>query len=497
MTLAGSMPVYRGAFFAVAMQWSVRVIGLVSVVILARLLDPSDFGIVALASSAMALVELLGLVGLRQALLRLREPERAHYDTAWTIQLLLAVGMTLGALLIVAPVAARLYDLPGLYAVIMVLGTRFIFFGLVNIGVVDFERHLQFGRDLKMRVGARFVAFLATIAAAFMLRSYWALVIGLMAYPMMLALASFIVHPYRPRLSLARRGELLGISLWILVSGTAQTVQQQVERLVIGRFALPFVVGLYSVSKDLASIFTEEISTALNRVTFVTVARRDAPLSERSDEVGRVLGAYAMIAAPLGIGLSAVAPQAIPVLLGAKWIEAAPYLQVIAVYSGLYAVYKAISSILQASGMAPRAALLSAAGALATIAAVVGAALVWSEALPIAWAALAAHAVMLVAGIGLLAHVARGGFAAFAVPVVRPFLAALLMAQGIAAIGLDSGSPFIDLAANVALGGALYLAAIWLIWSVSRRPEGAESEFFSLLALVRRGLPERLRAARR
>src|SRR5688500_18080526 len=101
--------IYRGALLAVTLQWSMRLIGLVAVVILARLLAPADFGIVGLAAAALALVELLGAVGLRQALLRIQAPEREHLDTAFTIQLLLFSGMALVGMA-TAPLIGALYE---------------------------------------------------------------------------------------------------------------------------------------------------------------------------------------------------------------------------------------------------------------------------------------------------------------------------------------------------------------------------------------------------
>jgi lipopolysaccharide exporter len=132
------------------MQWSLRFIGLISVFILAHLLDPDDFGIMGLAVAALALVELLGAVGLWQALLRIKDWDREHLDTAWTIQLILFGAMGLLALCS-APLVARFYGQPALTAVLAVLSLRFLALGLANIGVVEFDRKLTFGRDLRMR----------------------------------------------------------------------------------------------------------------------------------------------------------------------------------------------------------------------------------------------------------------------------------------------------------------------------------------------------------
>jgi O-antigen/teichoic acid export membrane protein len=72
---------YRSAVLAVTLQWLMRLIGLISVFILARLLEPKDFGIMGLAVAALALVEILGAVGIWQALLRIKEWDREHLDT--------------------------------------------------------------------------------------------------------------------------------------------------------------------------------------------------------------------------------------------------------------------------------------------------------------------------------------------------------------------------------------------------------------------------------
>lgn len=481
------LPVYRGAMLAVLLQWSVRLIGLVSVVLLARLLDPADFGMIAIAMTAVALVELMWMTGPRQALLRTPDPERAHYDTAWTIQLLVFALMTIVMIAVVAPLAADFYGQPALAAVLAALGFRFLLIGLVNIGVVDFERKLEFGKDLQMRVGARLAALAVTVVAALTLRNYWALVIGLLAQSLFFAIASYIVHPYRPRLSIAKRGELLGTSLWIFVSATAQTVQQQIERLVIGRFGSPHVVGLYSVSKDLASIFTQEIATALNRVTFVTVAHAERPLSESPDQIARLLGAYAMIAAPLALGLAATAPDAIRVLLGDKWLAAAPLLAIVAVYSGINAVYKLIASVLLASGYARGGALLSSGGALLAIVAVSAVGYLYRSPVTVAWAAFGVHFAMLGHGIVVLARLSGSTSARLAVAVLRPFLAGAAMFLVIVLASLATPAPLITLALNVTLGTAVYFAALMLIWAAAGRPEGAESELIRLLSRFRRG----------
>jgi lipopolysaccharide exporter len=481
---------YRSAVLAVAMQWSLRFIGLISVFILAHLLEPGDFGLVGLAVAAMALVELLGAVGLWQALLRIKEWDREHLDTAWTIQLIVFGAMGLLALG-TAPLVARLYGQPALTAVLAVLSLRFVAFGVANIGIVEFDRQLAFGRDLRMRIGSRLATFVVAVSAAFWFRNYWALVIGLVAQSTFFSIATYIAHPYRPRLSLKRRAELLGTSLWIFVHSVTQTVQMQIERLVMGRFGSTHVIGLYSVSKDLSEIFTQEIATALNRVTFVTVARTDQPLSDAPLRTAQILGAYAMIAAPMGFGLAATADSSIHLLLGAEWAAAAPFLRIVAVYSALYAVYKVIASALQAAGYARRAAFMSGAGALCLAATVAGAAWVRPDAMTVALAAFAANFMVLAGGIAVIARHSRQNPFALGLHVFRPFAAAAGMAAAVRLLGPDSGSSIIDFAGGIAVGIVTYPILLIGLWWASGRPAGGEREVVLFLAEMRARLRRR------
>jgi polysaccharide transporter, PST family len=481
---------YRSALLAVAMQWSLRFIGLISVFILAHLLEPKDFGIMGLAMATLALVELLGAVGLWQALLRIKEWDREHLDTAWTIQLIVFAVMGLLALG-TAPLVARFYDQPALTAVLAVLSLRFLGYGVANIGIVEFDRQLAFGRDLRMRIGARLASFVVAISAAFWFRNYWALVAGLVAQSSFFSIATYLAHPYRPRLSLKRRAELLGTSMWIFVHSVTQTVQMQIERLVMGRFGSTHVVGLYSVSKDLSEIFTQEIATALNRVTFVTVARTKQPLSEAPLRTAQILGAYAMIAAPMGFGLAATAESSIHLLLGAEWTAAAPFLKIVAVYSALYAVYKVIASALQAAGLARRAAFMSGAGALCLALTVAGAAWVSPQAMTVAFAAFAANFLVLAGGIAVIARQSRQNALALGLHVFRPFAAAAAMAATVRLLGPASGSSIIDLTGGVAIGVAAYPFFLVGLWWASGRPAGGEREALLFLDEMRQRLRRR------
>jgi lipopolysaccharide exporter len=470
---ATSQTVVRSAATAVVIAWSLRLIGLVSVLVLARMLSPRDFGIVALATSVVALVDIFSALGLRQALLRIGKPERAHYDTAWTIQLIVLTGLAF-VLLAIAPVAAGLYGEPALTSIIAILAICFVIDGLGNIGTVDFERYMNFRRDLKMRLHVRLLSFAVTISMALILQNYWALVIGLVAQSVLNAVASYVFHPYRPKFSLAKRREMLGVSLWMFLASASQTIHSQVEKLVVGRIAARSVLGLYSVSRDLSSIFTEEIATAFNRVTFVTTARRGGRLSSDAGRLSSLLGAYGLVVAPLGLGLSATAEDALSILLGPQWKGATAFLAIIAPSGALYAVHKLIISTMQASGDVRYAALLSIGGSMLMVSCAAALAIAGYDAKAIAVAALIVTAFLLAGGIGALARRAKVRFAAVAMAVIRPFAAAALMWFAVRSLDTSEWGDLAGLAVKAPVGAVVFAIAATGLWLVQGRPEGAE-----------------------
>lgn len=333
-----------------------------------------------------------------------------------------------------------------------------------------------------MRLGVRLTAFVVTVTAALALRSYWALVIGTVLQSVLNAAASYVFHPFRPRFSLAKRKELLGVSLWMFLASAGQTVHNQIEKIVVGRISSRNTVGLYSVSKDLSSIFTEEIGTALNRVSFVTTARTGRPLSADPQRLPAMLGAYGLIAAPLGFGLAATANEVLPLLLGSQWTSAAPLLAIIAPTCAFYAVYKLIIITLQAAGDARDAAFLSLAGAGTMVAVAVSLALNGHGASQVAVGALLTTVVLLGGGLMLLSRKAEAGLAGLLAAVARPFAAATLMMLAVQAIDTGAIGPLGSMAIKAPAGAAIFALAAFALWLAGGGPDGAEK---TMIATIR------------
>ena len=129
----------RGSAWMIMLRWTLRLTGVVSTVILARLLTPNDFGVVAIAMIVVGMFEMLSATGQSQAIIRHSDPTREHYDTAWTISVIIGFGIGT-AIFLIAPLTNIYFHDERSIMVMQCLSLRAIMSGFENIGMLNFER---------------------------------------------------------------------------------------------------------------------------------------------------------------------------------------------------------------------------------------------------------------------------------------------------------------------------------------------------------------------
>jgi lipopolysaccharide exporter len=453
-------------------------LGLVSTVILARLLVPEDFGLVAMAMSIIALVELASSFSFETVLIQKDHPTRAHYDTAWTLNVAFGVGCGLLMMALAIP-ASHFYAEPRLVAVICVIAAGWALQGLENVGTVDFRRAMDFRREFRFLATKKAVAFVVTVALAVLLRNYWALVIGSLTGRLAGALSSYVMSPYRPRLSLIARRELFRFSGWLLVANVVNFAEMRFAHFFVGRAQGPAALGVFSIGADLASIPTYELSAPINRAAFPGYARLANHPDELRAEVTTVIGVIALLTVPMALGVIGLAEPLITLVMGTKWLPVVPILDILVVGACLRSVMSNYHSAFMAVGrphltpvlegcrvalMVPLTFVLSASHGLRGVAA----------------AQSASIALGLLVSSFVLVRVMRMSWVAFVAQLLRPTLASLAMLATIeltlgSLAGLGITTDAIQFAAGIVVGALSYLAALGAIWLLSGRPAGAEA----------------------
>ena len=467
--------VARSALITVAMRWTDRSIAFVSTLILARLLVPEDFGVIAMASLVIGLADVFFELGVNVALIQNRTPSQEHYDTAWTLRI---IQTTLAAIVVViaAPLAATYFNDPRVTLVVQVLAVSLMLSGFENIAVVTFQKEMQFGKEFQFLFCKRIVGFIVTIVAAWVIRSYWALVIGALAGRTFGVALSFAMHPMRPRLSLKKFGEIFSVSQWMLVRSIGGYFQLKLHYAIVGARESASVLGAYSLASEISALPTSELLAPINRVLFPAFVRVKHDLVELKRVVLLAQGVQTMIAMPAAIGLILVSSEAVLLLLGEKWMSAVPFVKVFALVSFLTSIATSGWYVLLTLGKIRLIAISSwvLVGLFATLALVV---FPEAGAFEIANLYLAVVTFGLIALVMLLLRELKGlRFRDIAASIIRPLIAVSIMALCVIFVarvaGLDGWWLLIT---KILVGAATYSVSILALWLISGRPSGAES----------------------
>jgi lipopolysaccharide exporter len=472
-----------------------RIAGIISILILARLLKPEHFGIVALASSVVAFVELLAALGLDTVLIQKRELTRDHYDTAWTIQV--GVAALCATLLALAAIpASAFFHEPRLQGIVYLLALSMFIEGWQNIRLVDFRREMRFDREFFFMAGRRSVAVLVTMAAAFAFRNQWALAIGIISSRTVGVVLSYAMRPYRPRFSLAHRGEFVGKSSWLLASNLVMFVRNRTSDLVLGRTSGAATVGTYNLAADLANMVGQEMIAPINRVALPDFSQKGtkAEIGERFDVL---TGQVAVFIAPMGAGMAACAGVLVPVLFGPAWMAAVPVLRYLAWAALVSALASNIGVAFLSLGHYRANAAIHAIGAVIIVPLlIVGAEL--NGAAGAAAAVLVGNIAVTAAALVFSVTAFDYGPLRFLARIWRPLLAAGFMYAVVFLTGgwvtdwLRGVPEILDLFIMVAVGAVVYPPALLGLWFLCGRPDGAER---LTMRLVRQLLARRKAAA--
>lgn len=473
----------------ILMRLADRSIGIVSLAILARLLLPEDFGLLALAVSFIALVDMFGQFGVDVALIQNQHAARRHYDSAWTLNLVTALAVSL-VLASLAMSAAAFFAEPRVEGIIYWLAVANVIAACTNIGVVDFRKQLEFRREFAYLFSVRVLSTVATLLFALQWREYWALVAGSLVQALIRVGLSYWLSPYRPRLSTAGLNEIFHFSRWMLLQNVLQGLNDRASALAIGRISGADALAQYNVAYEVSNLATSELAAPIRRAMLPGFARMAGDLRTLQDAFIRTVGVIVLIGLPIPVGIALTAPRIVDVLLGPNWSAAVPLMQVLALYGVLRAFSTSSHVVYLAVGKPRITAMLSAVRLLVLVPA-----LAWmtlrNGAFGAAWATVFVAALLWALDLAILFRVLRFDPGALFGAVWRPFVAALVM--GLAVHSADTALPAsgsvivaaVQLAATVALGAAVYLAGSLILWRACLRPPGAESTIFGLLRRAR------------
>lgn len=329
----------RGGAWVFSIRIGEQFFNIIRLIILARILLPHDFGLMGIALLTMAFLETFSQTGFEQALIQKKENVESYLNAAWTL-LVLRGAVLFIILYFIAPYAANFFKTPEAKALIQVIALAVLLKALTNIGVVYFQKELEFNKQFIYQFSGTVADFVTAITAAVILRSVWALILGLVAGNFVRFIVSYLLHPYRPRLSmdLGKMKELFGFGRWILASSILIFLLLQGDAVFVGKMLGVTALGFYQMAYRMANLTATEIGHVILQVTFPAYSKLQDNIPRLREAYLKTLQLAFFITAPLAGGIFILAPDFIRICLGEKWMPMVPAMQVLALFGMMRAI---------------------------------------------------------------------------------------------------------------------------------------------------------------
>ena len=346
-----SESVVRGGFWVFSFRVVQQLFNLIRLVILARILAPHDFGLMGIALLTMATLETFSQTGFQQALVQKKEDIKSYLDSAWTV-LILRGFILFTILYFIAPYAATFFDAPEATPIIQVIGLSFLLGAFTNIGVIYFQKELEFNKEFIYQFAGTLADFIVAVSAVLILRNVWALVFGLLAGNAVRCFVSYLIHPYRPHLSrdLGKAKELFGFGKWILGSSILVFLLTQGDAIFVGKLLGATALGFYQLAYRISNMPATEITHVISQITFPAYSKLQDDLPKLREAYLKVLQVTVFLSFPIAGLIFVLAPDFTKIFLGEKWMPMVPVMQVLCIFGVIRMINATTSLIFQGIG---------------------------------------------------------------------------------------------------------------------------------------------------
>ncbi len=471
-------------------RWSARLIGFVSTIILARLLLPEDFGIVATGLVVVAFFDILIDLGTDNYLIRLSSPDHDDYNTAWTLRLLVIVIASVLLFFVAVPVADYFAD-ERLVDVVRVLAFANMLRGFTNIGLTMYRRELQYRKIAYVGISQRLIGSGITILLAFVFENYWAMVIGEIALRLAELVLSYYIHSYRPRLSFTRVGKQWAFCKWIVVRNLASFLQSQGDNLVVAKYFGIELMGIYAMAMRLAMLPTKQLIGPMLSPVYSGLAKKQHEEALFKRSVLQVIGATTAIVLPAATLVAALDMPIVYAIFGSKWESVVPLVSPL-----VYAVAAVVlcTPAVTALTLLGRVKLLAALHWFSALA-LISAMFIIARYENLEWVAMARAGVafvVLVIYYALLVQVMQIRWRELIASIYRASLASVLMSGVMLYVVTLLYSPWLTILIASISGAVAYLSSVYLLWRLSGSPASGDVLLINkIVAVISRKLSRR------
>lgn len=324
---------------------------LVISIILARLLLPEQFGLIAMLAIFMAIAQSFLDSGFGSALIQ--KKDATHVDSCSIFYFNITVGIAAASLLcLAAPWIAAFYEEPALTPLTRFLSLNLVINSFALIQSTLLVKHIDFKTQLKVSILATTGSGIIGVTLAYRGFGVWSLAVQSVMSTLFRTILLWFFNNWRPSLvfSFAALRGMFTFGSRLLVSGLIDTVFRNIYLVTIGKIFTATDLGFYSRAKSYQQLTAENLTNSVSRVTFTVFSSVQDDTSRLRRGVRKALTTLTFLNFPMMIGLLVTAKPLVLVLLTEKWAPCIPYLQLLCVIGLLYPLHVINLNVLKAKG---------------------------------------------------------------------------------------------------------------------------------------------------
>lgn len=344
---------FVGLFWASAEQMGNKIIQFVIGIILARLLEPSEFGLIGMITIFISISEGIASGGFSQALIRKKDVKDEDYNTAFFYNFLASI-ILYAIFYLLSPHIASFYNEIRLEQLVKALMLVVIIDSFAFVQRAKLIKHIDFKSLAKASVISQLLGGIAGIVAAYYGLGVWSLVIKMILTRLIGTINLIIINLWIPKFQLSKNSfsELFGFGSRILLTQLIERIYRNIYLVIIGKFYSPAELGYYTRANMFRGLVSEQLTGTTQKVSLPLLSEIQDDEERLRKAFRRLVSIIFFVSSFLLIGLIPISKAMIQFLIGDKWLPSVPFLQILAIAGILYPVGEINLNVLQVKGRA-------------------------------------------------------------------------------------------------------------------------------------------------
>jgi PST family polysaccharide transporter len=435
-----------------------------STAILARMLEPKDFGLIGMATLITGIVQLFGNFGLGAALVHKKDVTHADLCTAYWANLAAGTFLTIICIFI-SPLAGAFFREKAVQWVLICLAANFILSAIASVHSTLVYKNMRMKNLAGIEVGSRIMRVAVMLIAAFFGLKFWSIVLGMIAERIVKNIGFYCQEPWRPSrvFSAERFRKMFRYSRNIFGEGFVGYINQNMDMIVTGRVLGAGTLGFYQMAYNLPNLLKDYLNSSIGAVAFPVFSRVQDENERLARGFCRIIGFISVTMFPILFGLAFAARDFILVAYGSKWLPAVSPIRILCFAAALAALQTPVWGLFNAKGRPDLGLKWGLIRLPATVVAILLGAHFGGIA-GIAWGVLTVETLNL-SIVNLIFRILKADLRQYFAALVPAIIASTIMVAGLFGIALifplTEGPALVRLVMTLIIGGGLYIATIF------------------------------------